>query len=213
MGTTTTPPMAADQTKTTPGRFPKIIDGMRFGKLTVIRNSGSKEFPSGAIKKMMVVSCSCGSPEKEIQRGNLITGGTTSCGCDHEHGIVAIRAAHKLNPKTHLVHGFRSRTAGNRLYPIWSNIKKRCTDPKFWCYHRYGGRGIRLCEQWMHDPAAFVRYIEVVLGPQPTPKHTIDRSNNDGNYEPGNLRWATRAEQSRNRAPSSQWKKPTRKEK
>lgn len=75
----------------------------------------------------------------------------------------------------------------------------RCTKPGHPAYRFYGGRGIAVCEDWM-TPENFYRYLDDVLGPCP-PGHSIDRIDNNSNYEPGNLRWATRSQQSANRNP------------
>lgn len=72
-------------------------------------------------------------------------------------------------------------------------MRNRCRNPKYPMYHRYGGRGIVVCERW-NDFANFF----ADMGPRPSPSHTLERINNDGNYEPGNVRWATTAEQNRN---------------
>jgi hypothetical protein len=80
-------------------------------------------------------------------------------------------------------------------YRAWQLIRLRCLDPKHAAFPRYGGRGITLWPAWVNDPAAFVAHV----GRRPTPKHEIDRIDNERGYEPENLRWATRTENSRNR--------------
>lgn len=77
----------------------------------------------------------------------------------------------------------------------WQAMIRRCTDKKYSCYKRYGGRGITVCDRWLNS---FEDYFSDI-GPRPSITHTIDRSNNDGNYEPGNVRWATKSEQTNNR--------------
>jgi hypothetical protein len=88
-----------------------------------------------------------------------------------------------------------SRTAPE--YRVWSGMKRRCYRPSEPSYTNYGGRGIRISDEWLGEHG-FENFIAHV-GPQPTSAHEIDRINNDGNYEPGNVRWATRVQQSRNR--------------
>jgi len=79
--------------------------------------------------------------------------------------------------------------------------KQRCNNPKCKDYHKYGGRGIKVCDAWNgDDPAPFINYILETIGPKPKGK-SLDRINNAGNYEPGNLRWATPLEQSLNSRP------------
>ena len=76
---------------------------------------------------------------------------------------------------------------------------RRCNDPSHPAYHRYNDKGIIICEQWVNDPREFITYVETTLGPRPEGM-TIDRTDNDGNYEPGNIRWGTKKTQANNRS-------------
>lgn len=80
-----------------------------------------------------------------------------------------------------------------REYKIWAAMKRRCCDPKLICYENYGARGIAVCERWK----SFENFL-ADMGPRPSSEHSIDRVNNDGNYEPSNCRWATRQVQNSN---------------
>lgn len=79
-------------------------------------------------------------------------------------------------------------------YTVWAHIKARCSNPKNQRWHRYGGRGIKICDEWANSYPAFL----AAVGRRPSPKHSIERIDNDGHYEPGNVRWATMKEQGRN---------------
>lgn len=80
-------------------------------------------------------------------------------------------------------------------YRIWKGMKYRCFNSNLTGYKYYGGRGIKVCDEWLKSFKAFYDY----MGPRPTKRHSIDRINNSGNYEPGNCRWATQLEQMHNR--------------
>lgn len=115
---------------------------------------------------------------------NIKRGNTMSCGCYQKR-----RAG-----ESHTTHGL----CEFKDFKVWENIKNRTSNPKAPKYEYYGGRGIKLCDEWLNDPESFIRYIWD-LPDYRKPGYTLDRINNDGNYEPGNLRYASRHIQGTNR--------------
>ncbi len=163
--------------------MPAIIDltGKRFGRLTVIEKSESKNgFAS------WLCECDCG--EKCVVCGRALRiGKTKSCGC----------LRRETTAKTRKKHGKKN----SRLYRIWTAMKARCTNPQNKRYIHYGGRGIKVCSEWMNSFEAFYEWA-MENGYKPDAKRgecTIDRINNDGDYCPANCRWATTAEQNQNK--------------
>lgn len=154
----------------------KLINmvGERFGRLTVIALARRTDKDS-----IWLCKCDCGT-FKKVRRGDLRKGNARSCGCFRRERMTR--------------HGLGGKANGRRRHPLyrtWANIVQRCTNPTSKDYPYYGGRGIRIAPQWRANFAQFLRDV----GEKPDPDLSIDRINNDGNYEPGNVRWATKSEQ------------------
>lgn len=160
---------------------PQVIDltGQVFNRLTVKEFAGVRSGNS-----QWKCKCSCGN-EAVVQGGNLKSGASKSCGCFSIEGVRKLGLASKT-------HG----GYGSYLYNLWTRIHQRCGNPRCPDYPRYGGRGITTHPDF-DTFEGFQEYILRNLGHRKL-GHSLDRTDNDGNYEPGNLRWATREEQGRN---------------
>lgn len=157
---------------------PGVLVGDKFERLSVrgvIPGCGNR-------LRRYICDCQCGNVIQVIANV-LLSGVTRSCGC--------LRRACPL--RGHVKHGDARRSGVAREYTIWREMIRRCSDAKGQSFHRYGGRGISVCQRWMEYPNFLAD-----MGRRPTAKHSIDRINNDGNYEPSNCRWATPKEQAAN---------------
>ena len=155
----------------------KDLTGQKFGRLTAINWAGQNK--NG--RSMWFCKCDCGG-FKTVSVSDLLNGNTQSCGC-----FKAESARERFTK-----HGLRY----TRLYRIWIGMKKRVLNPNAQYYSCYGGRGIGMCEEWMND---FEAFYEWSLHNGYADHLSIDRINNDGDYEPSNCRWTTAQEQALNR--------------
>lgn len=145
--------------------------GDRYGRYTVL---GILKQAVG-YQKYALVQCDCGTAPRRVQIGTLRNGESQSCGCHHRERVTK--------------HGMWQ----TPLFKVWKSMVSRCTNTKNKSYRRYGGRGIRVCDEWL-DLHRFVADME----PTYQPGLTLDRRNNDGPYCLENCRWATHKEQNRN---------------
>lgn len=166
----------------------KFIDetGNRYGMLRVLKRDTRPRKPTKSKPKTYwMCKCDCGKIIS-VQAYNLRCGQTKSCGCYHK----------KRTSETSITHGM-SRFSDGKIRPefnAWIGIKTRCYNKNRPEYERYGGRGIIVCDRWLDS---FDNFFED-MGARPSPKHSIDRIDVNGDYEPSNCRWTTDTIQARN---------------
>lgn len=172
----------------------KLIDilGKRFGRLIVRKLHGRREDNGAA---MWECACDCGNvvvePGHCLRRGQV-----KSCGClRKEKGTANLKRMRDAGAMPQLRHGDAKAGREAPEWSLWHAVKGRCDPVRAFPNPDYAGRGIRMCDEWRNSYEAFLAHI----GRRPSPTHTLDRIEVNGHYEPGNVRWATKKEQARNR--------------
>ena len=160
-------------------RIKRYITQIKFNRLTAI-------MPVEGVRRYeykWLFRCDCGR-EKIILKSSVLAGRIVSCGCYGKERRMASKGATKHN------------RTGDKVYYTWVGIKERCTNPNVEMFKNYGGRGIKVCDRWINS---FENFLSD-MGEPPSAKHSIERIDNNGNYEQSNCKWATNKEQSRNKS-------------
>jgi hypothetical protein len=163
------------------GAFIDLI-GQKFGRLTAIKRKGTSK--NGNANWLCL--CKCGE-NTIVSSNNLQSMGTQSCGCLSREKTI-LRSTK---------HGQCKNNKQSRIYSSWCNMIKRCTNPNFKYYKNYGGRGITVCKRWSNKKNGFENFFKD-MGNRSRGK-SLDRINNNGNYNKINCKWSTPKEQSNNK--------------
>jgi hypothetical protein len=165
--------------------------GDKFNKLTIIEHLPNHVKPSGQAARMVRCECECGTV-KDILLHSVLSNGTKSCGCHLNKSL-----GDSWDAATR-----RGDLAGRRTKTSYFSMVRRCTDPNHDNYHRYGGRGITICDRWMEPNSLGYQNFKEDMGERPEGM-TLDRIDPNGNYEPCNCQWATPRQQSLNQVQNS----------
>lgn len=157
------------------------ISGQRFGRLHVVKMMGLNQHR----RMLWLCECDCGNKNFIVTGGSLTGGSTKSCGCFKK----------EKQAESQMRHGM----CGTKIYTTWKNMKSRCYNEKSSFYKDYGGRGIRICDEWLDKDNGFISFYNWSMEVGYDENLSIDRINVNGNYEPTNCRWATVDEQSNNK--------------
>ena len=178
------------------------LTGKRFGLLTIVEQVDNVGFSAANRNGFTswLCRCRCGT-ETVVLGSNIKRGNTRSCGCEDR----------RLTAERSTTHGLKN----HWLYPTWIEMNQRCLNPECKSFRNYGARKISICDEWRNDDVGcapayqtgdrtglvrFIEWIENNLGPKPE-GYSLDRIDNDGNYEPGNLKWSSAKEQRVNQRP------------